>query len=282
MAKHMHFSGGGERYQQIIIESFMPASSSGHRTEVLLRPLPGQIFAQDMLVEASREMRDITKFPLNTKFVVNVCVKQKVGCRPHLYCNWRDPIVLADEEARDPTRRPERELAAPKKKGNFGRVPKQLECVSTTVDSEDPDYRHSTPIPKGDVDAHTSKQVLAQARLGQGEFREMVLGLWGGRCALTGVSIKTVIIASHIKPWSFSTNQERLDPYNGLPLAASVDRLFESGLIAFADDGTVLVRSTTVRSELAGLGVLPGAQLQRLHPAHLKYIEQHRKRHGFA
>jgi hypothetical protein len=84
---------GGKAYREIVIESFMPTSSSGHRGDVLLRPIEGQYYPSTMLVEASRHMRDTTRYRLGTRFVVQVCVKQKDGCKPHLYCNYRDPIT---------------------------------------------------------------------------------------------------------------------------------------------------------------------------------------------
>lgn len=84
---------GEKVYSRIIIESFIPQSTTGHKIEVLLRPIPGQIYPPTMLVEASRHMRNTDRYPLHTKFVVNVCEKQKEGCKPHLYCNYRDAIV---------------------------------------------------------------------------------------------------------------------------------------------------------------------------------------------
>jgi putative restriction endonuclease len=87
----------------------------------------------------------------------------------------------------------------------------------------------------------TEKEVLLSARVGQGQFRSQVLRLWDGRCAVTGITVLEVIRASHIKPWRSSTNQERLNPYNGLPLAATYDALFDAGLIAVDGSGTVMV-----------------------------------------
>src|SRR5262249_22602703 len=60
-------------------------------------------------------------------------------------------------------------------------------------------------------------------------------------CGVTGCRISAVLRASHIKPWSQSNNRERLDPENGILLAAHIDALFDQGLITFADDGTMLI-----------------------------------------
>jgi predicted restriction endonuclease len=68
----------------------------------------------------------------------------------------------------------------------------------------------------------TTKEALVNARVGQGKFRQQVLQLWDKRCCVTGAHTRDAIRASQIKPWTKSTNEERLDPYNGLPLTANV------------------------------------------------------------
>lgn len=95
----------------------------------------------------------------------------------------------------------------------------------------------------------TTKEALVSARVGQGKFRSEVLELWGNGCAVTGSATCAAIRASHIKPWRHSTDEERLDPNNGLPLVASLDALFDAGLIAFASSGTLIVSSVMPKSE---------------------------------
>lgn len=87
----------------------------------------------------------------------------------------------------------------------------------------------------------TDRQALVKARVGQGIFRDQVLRLWSYECAVTGCGVQQALRASHIKPWSISTDQERLDPYNGLPLLATLDALFDKHLIAFDRTGRMLV-----------------------------------------
>ena len=90
------------------------------------------------------------------------------------------------------------------------------------------------------VDA-TEREQLASARVGQGQFRFDVLQRWGGACAVTGCRVLEAVRASHIKPWRHSTDEERLDPENGLPLAAHLDALFDAGWITFEPDGRLRV-----------------------------------------
>ena len=87
----------------------------------------------------------------------------------------------------------------------------------------------------------TTKDALISARVGQGMFRSQVLQLWNNRCCVTGSTTIDAIRASHIKPWRNSTDEERLNPYNGLPLVASLDALFDAGLISFESSGALIV-----------------------------------------
>ncbi len=101
----------------------------------------------------------------------------------------------------------------------------------------------------------TTKDALVSARLGQGVFRSQVLQLWDSRCSVTRSTTLDAIRASHIKPWWLATDEERLDPDNGLPLVASLDALFDAGLISFETSGALLVSSLLPESEQQIFGV---------------------------
>jgi putative restriction endonuclease len=125
-------------------------------------------------------------------------------------------------------------------------------------------------------EAQTTKQTLIDARIGQGQFRASVLKLWEEECCVLGCRASEVLRASHIKPWRESSNVERLDPFNGLPLVATLDALFDSGLISFLGDGQVLVstRLTEADQELLGLNNL---SLRKEPPAETaKYLDWHK------
>jgi putative restriction endonuclease len=66
----------------------------------------------------------------------------------------------------------------------------------------------------------TEKSQLIKARRGQGIFRFRVEQIETA-CRLTGVKDKRFLVASHIKPWRVSENQEKLDGSNGLPSIAA-------------------------------------------------------------
>ncbi|MEX0715519.1 MAG: HNH endonuclease signature motif containing protein [Planctomycetaceae bacterium] len=114
---------------------------------------------------------------------------------------------------------------------------------------------------RGEIDS-TTAVVLTEARIGQGGFRTAVLRLWDNRCCVTGSVAHEAIRASHIKPWRESNDQQRLDPHNGLPLVASLDALFDAGLISFDANGKLLVSPRLPAAERRIFG-LKGKNLTR-------------------
>lgn len=85
--------------------------------------------------------------------------------------------------------------------------------------------------------------VAATARIGQRFFRSAVLSAYNGRCCITGLSLPSLLVASHIIPWSHNTTT-RVDPRNGLLLSTLHDKAFDTGVITIDDDLTVRVSST--------------------------------------
>jgi len=121
----------------------------------------------------------------------------------------------------------------------------------------------------------TEKQAVTKARIGQGMFRQRLLEMWEG-CAVTDVRLPNVLRASHIKPWRFSSNKERLDPYNGLLLLPQYDQLFDKGLISFNEKG-VLIRSRAIEQiDPVKLGINVNDRLRVLSKRHHDFLDYHR------
>lgn len=121
----------------------------------------------------------------------------------------------------------------------------------------------------------TQKQQLVLARRGQGVFKANVR-LNEAKCRMTGLDDPQYLIASHIKPWRDCTDREKLDGCNGLLLSPHVDRLFDRGLISFADDGTFL-RSTKLSMDvLSSWGLDQVTNVGPFNVAQAAYLAQHR------
>jgi hypothetical protein len=97
----------------------------------------------------------------------------------------------------------------------------------------------------------TTREQLILARIGQGDYRKSLEIKWDGRCSVSGIDIREILRASHIKPWKLSDNSERRDPENGLLLAAHLDALFDRYLISFTDEGNMMVNEK-IKSALSG------------------------------
>jgi len=69
----------------------------------------------------------------------------------------------------------------------------------------------------------------------QGFFRKVVLAAYNSKCCITEIPVEDLLVASHILPWS-DFPQHRLNPTNGLCLAAHFDRAFDRGLVTFDKD----------------------------------------------
>jgi putative restriction endonuclease len=60
------------------------------------------------------------------------------------------------------------------------------------------------------------------------------------RCAISGINVPRLLVASHIKPWS-DFPEERLNPTNGLCLSSIHDAAFDSGLITLDEQRRVIL-----------------------------------------
>ena len=94
----------------------------------------------------------------------------------------------------------------------------------------------------------TGTTANVKLRRGQEYFRDAVLNNSGGRCGITGIAVRELLIASHILPWGTHV-AERLNVRNGLCLSRLHDAAFDRGLIAFDDDLRLLL-SPRLKAEL--------------------------------
>jgi len=126
----------------------------------------------------------------------------------------------------------------------------------------------------------TEAERLVIQRVGQDIFREALMDYWGGHCPLTGIAEPALLRASHIVPWSDCGDEQRLDVHNGLLLSALWDAAFDTGLVSFGDDGTVLVSPSLSEVARTALGVDRVPPLKGLRDGHRKNLAVHRARHG--
>ena len=134
-------------------------------------------------------------------------------------------------------------------------------------------------IAKASSLAETEKATLVLARRGQGEFRSRVR-LLEKECRVTHVSAADLLVASHIKPWRLSDNQEKLDGNNGLFLSPHVDKLFDRGLITFTKNGEMLTSPQLPFEVLDYWAIDPTKNYGRFN-ADQAYFLEHHNQHEF-
>jgi len=116
----------------------------------------------------------------------------------------------------------------------------------------------------------TETTASVRVRRGQDFFRATVLTAYGRQCCLTGCDVEDFLVASHIMPWAKDVGQ-RLNPRNGLCLAALQDRAFDRGFIGLDDDLRVII-SRELRLHEGNLAVK--AQLLALEETSIRVPER--------
>lgn len=123
----------------------------------------------------------------------------------------------------------------------------------------------------------TEKTSIVQSRVGQGIFRQSLIDYWGG-CAVTGYRMTDILVASHIKSWRDSENNERLDVFNGLLLSPNYDKLFDRGYLTFNSKGKVEYSKVLSQNDKLLLGLQDGAVLKRIDERHKTYLKYHNEK----
>ena len=150
------------------------------------------------------------------------------------------------------------------------------------VSAENVAYPSPSPMPESSpslrrfVGQSTEAEQIVMARNGQGVFRHKLLTKYHNTCAITNVADPTFLVASHIKPWSDGTDEERMDIENGLLLFTSYDRAFDQGLITLDQNG-IVVYSKHLASEVKDLLNFSPLKVVTLSDKQSRYLEYHRK-----
>lgn len=131
------------------------------------------------------------------------------------------------------------------------------------------------PLVKETPSNETEKQ---KSRVGQGKYRDDLLNQMPF-CPITGISDERLLIASHIKPWASSTDQEKVDPFNGYMLSPMFDKLFDKGFITFTEDKRVHLSSKISPRNYKIINIEENQYFQNLlmDERRIRYLEFHRK-----
>ncbi|TKG94679.1 HNH endonuclease [Puteibacter caeruleilacunae] len=95
--------------------------------------------------------------------------------------------------------------------------------------------KFSTILPELNNMVGEERQRYVKTRVNQNFFRKMILANYDSKCAISGIDVSQLLVASHIIPWSKS-QEHRLNPENGICLSTHFDTAFDKYLISFDED----------------------------------------------
>jgi len=117
---------------------------------------------------------------------------------------------------------------------------------------------------------------VTKARRGQGRYRDDLMRLFEGRCAVSGLGLSAALRASHGLAWGrCETDEQRVDENNGLLLSANLDALYDRYLISFTPSGAALVSESLSAEDLNRLGLIGDLRVTPT-TAQAQYLEMHR------
>ncbi len=118
-----------------------------------------------------------------------------------------------------------------------------METTQAQVGANEEDFLLAGEDARAPIPTETTATV--KVRLTQALFRRTVLAAYGASCAISGLNIPTLLVASHIIPWAHD-EKRRADPRNGIALSSLHDKAFDRGLLSFDADHR-LILSTPLR-----------------------------------
>jgi putative restriction endonuclease len=98
-----------------------------------------------------------------------------------------------------------------------------------------------------------TKKTETSSRIRQSFFRRSILSSYESRCCMSGINTESLLIASHIVPWS-KDQKKRLNPSNGLCLSALHDKAYDQGLITVTPDFKIIVSKNLYEHETSQIG----------------------------
>ncbi|MGN7476985.1 HNH endonuclease [Solibacillus silvestris] len=122
------------------------------------------------------------------------------------------------------------------------------------------------------------KEAEAKAKIRRGlqKFKKQLAPLWDNQCALCGITLPALLQASHSKPWKDATDDERLDPHNGILLCSNHDALYEQGYIAFDGTGKIHISPEIERIDYVKYGIHEKMRVARVEE-NKKYFKWHKR-----
>ncbi|AWE06173.1 HNH endonuclease [Lysinibacillus sp. 2017] len=122
----------------------------------------------------------------------------------------------------------------------------------------------------------TEAKAKVKIRKGQQKFHKQLAPLWDHHCALCGIDLPELLRASHSKPWKDSTDEERLNPYNGILLCSNHDAMYDKGYIAFDGTGKIHISPEIEKIDYVKYGIHDKMRVARVEE-NKSYFKWHKR-----
>lgn len=153
----------------------------------------------------------------------------------------------------------------------------QYEIISIDVDHDDIEATTLQNTLNNNPGAGTDIEKIVKTRVSQGSFRRLLL-LEHHQCNLCDISTTSVLRASHIKEWSESSREERIDANNGLLLCANHDALFDRHQISFDPETGAICISDSIDADQRVALNLPNSFNLTMSDRMKAYMQVHHKK----
>ena len=117
---------------------------------------------------------------------------------------------------------------------------------------------------------------LIKSRVNQSAFRNYLFRRYN-HCCLCTVREPSLLVASHIKPWSQSNARERLDVDNGFLFCPNHDQLFDQGWITLDDSGKICLAKELCQRDRDSMHINENMQIT-LWEGNKAYLTYHREK----
>ena len=124
--------------------------------------------------------------------------------------------------------------------------------------------------------AETESETKMKIRCYQQKFRKLVMPLWNHECPLCGIRLDPLLNSSHSKSWKDCSDDERLNPYNGVLLCHNHDALYKKGLISFDGQGRLHISEQIPEEEYDMYRLRKGIKIS-IHPENKPYFKWHKR-----
>jgi len=116
-----------------------------------------------------------------------------------------------------------------------------------------------------------------KARTFQNNFKNQLLENYHHQCAFCKITHQKLLMTSHIKSWSESSQKEQTNPRNAIILCKLHDALFESGFISLSDQYEVIL-STDFDFANQGISTDIKFMCPQQDPPNSIFLAEHRKK----